>query len=78
MRESFKLITEDKQEIVVDFSIVKEDNVEKPYGIYSCIRGSRDDSAIAEERFFTYAEAIAAVDMLCRNEVTPCTLCDII
>ena len=78
MRESFSIVTEDDEEITVDFSIIKEDNAERPYGIYSCVRGRRDDSAIAEERFFTYAEAIAVVDMLCRNEVTPCVLCEFI
>ncbi len=78
MRETFSIITEDGDEITVDFSIVKDENAERPYGIYSCIRGDREDSSLAEQRFYTYGEALAIVDMLCRNEVTPCTLCDII
>lgn len=78
MRESFRIVTEDREELFVDFTIIKEDNVQKPYGIYACIRGDKNDSAFAKRRFFTYAEAIATVDMLCRYEVTPCTLCEII
>lgn len=78
MRKSFSFITEDGEEITVDYSIVKEEDAEKPYGIYACIRGDKDESAFAERRYFTYAEALAVVDMLCRYEVTPCTLCDII
>ncbi len=78
MRESFCVFTENGDEITVDFSIVKDEKAERPYGIYSYVRGNREDSALAEQRFYTYGEAVAVVDMLCRNEVTPCTLCDII
>ena len=78
MRESFSIITENGDEITVDFSIIKDENTEKPYGIYSCVRSDREDSAIAAHRFYTYGEALSVVDMLCRYEVTPCTLCDII
>ncbi len=78
MRESFSIITEDNEEITVDFSIVKEENAERPYGIYACIRDNEEEFSVAKQRFYTYGEALAVVDMLCRNEVTPCALCDII
>lgn len=77
MRESFKLVCENGKEIVVEFTVVKEDVAEKPYGISANIRGSVEKS-VATRRFYTYAEAVASIDMLCRNQVTPCTLCDVI
>ena len=79
MRESFKIQTENGKLLTVVFTIIKDTNSQKPYGIASKIlETGKDDIFIASHRFFTYAEAIATVDMLCRFQVMPCTLNDII
>lgn len=77
MRESFKLVCEDGKEIIVEFTVVRDAAAEKPYGISASISGSGENS-VAAQRFYTYAEAVASIDMLCRHQVTPCVLCDVI
>ena len=74
MRENFKFTTEYGDENTVKFTIVKDEDAERPYGISAVIC----ETGVASERYFTYAEAIAVIDMLCRYQVMPCTLCDII
>ena len=78
MRESFKFTTECGNENTVEFYVVKDEDAEIPYGISSRIRESDDKPTVASKRYFTYAETIAVIDMLCRHQVMPCTLCDII
>ena len=75
----YEIKTENGKTAKVELCITQREGREKPYGIYAAISdGITRDEAYANERFFTHAKAEAAVRMLCRGEVTPCTLCDII
>ena len=78
MRENFKFTTECGSENTVEFSVVKDEDAEMPYGISAKICETGEKPTVAHQRYFTYAEAIAVIDMLCRHQVMPCTLCDII
>ncbi|MGN1092956.1 MAG: DUF6514 family protein [Monoglobaceae bacterium] len=78
MRENFKFTTEYGDENTVKFTILKNEGAEKPYGISAVVCETGEKPTVAAERYFTYAEAIAVIDMLCRHQVMPCTLCDII
>lgn len=78
MRESFKFSAEDGNEYTVEFSVIKDEDDEMPYGISAKMIKFGEDVVSAPRRYFTYAEAIAVIDRLCRHQVMPCTLCDII
>ena len=78
-KTEYEIKTENEKTAKVELCITQREGRERPYGIYAVISdGITRDEAYANERFFTHAEAEAAVRMLCRGEVTPCTLCDII
>lgn len=75
----YKIKTEIGETATVEMHIIKKENSQKPFGIYARIVGGEEvEEAYAEERFYTYEEAVATINMLCKGEVTPCTLCDII
>ncbi len=76
MLNEFCFITEKGESAKVSFSIIKDEL----YGIESTIHiENRDlETVRAKNRFFTKAEAENTISMLCKNQVTPCTLCDII
>ena len=67
----YEIKTENGKTAKVELCITQREGREKPYGIYAVISdGITRDEAYANERFFTHAEAEAAVRMLCRGEVT--------
>lgn len=77
MKQSFLLVTEDGEEKCVHYEIVRTDG-ERSYGICAFIEGEETEAETALGRFYTLDEAKAVMNMLCKNKVTPCTLCDII
>ncbi len=79
MKASYTILTETGRDARVEFSVVKDDIAEKPFGIFATyISGDDSDEAYAKHRFFTQEEAIRTIEYLCQHKVTPCTLLDII
>lgn len=78
MNYQFKDI--DGEQNLVEMEILYCESSDKPYGIKAKIfrDGELQETAEAKERFYTLAEAEKTMKMLCRFQVTPCTLCDII
>ena len=75
---TFKMLTEDGNELCVDFKITQSECGDKPYGIAAYNATDSRDCAKAECRFYTYEEAEKCAEMLVKYQVTPCTLCDIL
>ncbi len=80
MSASYILKTESGNSVAVSFSVTKNNNEEKPYGICAILEGDdgQSDKACADCRFITYDEAQKTIELLCKHQVTPCTLCDIL
>lgn len=77
----YRFITEDGEEATVKFGITENvaDQSGKVYGISAELNVANIvENAEAKNRFYTYEEARLTIDMLCRHQVTPCTLCDVI
>ncbi len=71
---------EDGETCRVEYTVL---DAEKPgwrYGIRARLfrKGNPVETAEATERFLTRTEAEQTMKMLCRYQVTPCTLCDVI
>ncbi|MBO5364684.1 MAG: hypothetical protein J6A56_04400 [Clostridia bacterium] len=64
----------------VRFTVLEETEGFRRYGIRAEIfrQGAFQESTEAPGRFLTCAEAEQTIEMLCRFQVTPCTLCDVI
>ena len=78
---NIKLLTEDGENAVVEFEITENAGAEdRCFGISATmtIDGSIAERSAVEERFFTRDEAEKTVAMLCKYQVTPCTLCDVL
>lgn len=78
---NIKLLTEDGENAVVEFEITENaDAKDRCFGISATmtIDGSIAERSAVEERFFTRDEAEKTVAMLCKYQVTPCTLCDVL
>lgn len=80
MSASYILKTESGSSATVSFSVTENKNEEKPYGICAVLKGDdgRSDTVCADSRFITYDEAQKTIELLCKHQVTPCTLCDIL
>ncbi len=80
MGKYFDFQDEEKEWCRVRFEVLKSESQPRPYGIGGEIwRGeSCVERAEATNRFLTREEAEQTMEMLCRFQVTPCTLCDII
>ena len=78
MNYQFKDI--DGEENQVEMEILHSEDSHRPYGIKARIfrNGELQEVAEAKERFYSITEAEKTMEMLCRFQVTPCTLCDII
>ena len=63
----------------IDFFVITDHSAERPYGIGAKIcTNAGCEEAYAEHKFFTYDEAVKAAEYLCKHQVTPCTLCDVL
>lgn len=80
MSSGYILETESGVSAEVTFSVTENNDSTKPYGVYASLttKDGKSDEAYAACRFFTYEEAQKAIELLCKHQVTPCTLCDII
>ena len=80
MGRFFDFEGEDGVRYRVIFEVLEAARGERRYGIRAKIFQDEIlvDQAEAQNRFFTREEAMKAVSALCRFQVTPCTLCDII
>ncbi len=80
MQKSFTFTDIDGIDCKVEFEIVKQDDMLRPFGVCGSLWQGEHcvETVKAEHRYFTLAEAETAVDMLCRLQVTPCTLDDVI
>ena len=81
MKDKFIFVDIEGEENTVTFEIVETDSEYRRYGISTRQinqSGQIVDSAVAKERFITKAEAEAVTEMLCKCQVMPCTLCDVI
>ncbi len=80
MGNTFDFRDEEGECYRVSFTILEEDEGLFRYGIRSEIfrQGISKDCTEVAGRFLTRAEAEKTVEMLCRFQVTPCTLCDVI
>ena len=73
-----KTVTKDT-EAGISYSVIlaKDENADRPFGIYAVMDGDEDDFSIAENLFFTEAEAIECCKWLACNNVYPVTLKDV-
>lgn len=82
MKKQCTVILETGEEAEVIFNVTGDEPSAsgRVYGISAILKVDGRDiySETAENRFFTYKEAESAIEMLCANQVTPCTLCDIL
>ncbi len=80
MGKFFDFQSEEGESYQVRFEILEDRKATRPYGIRAEIfrEGILVEGADAPERFLTRAEVNETIEMLCRFQVTPCTLCDII
>lgn len=75
----YKLTTENGVPVTVELFVTQLSGRERPFGIGAKIyqRGSCEEACV-QERFFTRGEALAALNMLSRCQITPCTLRDVL
>ncbi len=80
MGRFFDFQSEEGETYRVGFRILEKDGAARRYGIRAELfrEGILLEETEVSERFFTREEAEQTVDMLCRFQVTPCTLCDIV
>ncbi|MBE5040122.1 DUF6514 family protein [Ructibacterium gallinarum] len=80
MKTTYEVTDTEGIQYTVKLEMIHDGNEFYPYGIRASIfqNDSLTESAEAKARFLTPDEAQAAMEMLCRFQVTPCTLCDVI
>lgn len=79
MKKSCILHLENDRSAKIDYFIITDHNAERPYGIGAKILTDEGyEEEHAKHRFFTYGEAVKTAEFLCRHQVTPCTLCEIL
>lgn len=80
MGKSYEFQDEEGESYRVSFGLLETAGKVRRYGIRAEISGGgkKGEAAEAKERFITKDEAEETMEMLCRFQVTPCTLCDII
>ncbi len=82
MQTLYQVVTEDEKTLEVKLQIIKNEFSPngRQYGILATLisNGITAESETAENKFFTYEEAVKVIDMLRRYQVTPCTLKDIL
>ncbi|MBQ3573956.1 MAG: hypothetical protein IJA16_05100 [Clostridia bacterium] len=63
----------------IDFFVITDHGAERPYGIGAKMLTDKGcEEEYARNRFFTYEEAVKTAEFLCKHQVTPCTLCEIL
>ena len=79
---SYVFATEKGDEAEVVFDIIKSSDylTKKIYGISATISvdGIVTETKTVSDKFFTFDEAKECIKMLCRYQVTPCTLTDVL
>lgn len=80
MKQSFCLTGEDGQNYQITFTVIHTEDECRCYGIRACMETGGEVIRQEEEtaRFITLAEAEAVVKMLCRYQVMPCSLHDVL
>ncbi len=82
MMNSYVFATEKGDEAEVVFDIIKSDSSlnGKIYGISATItvNGVETETRTVSDKFFTRDEAAENIKMLCKYQVTPCTLADVL
>lgn len=78
--KGFDFCDEEDQLYRVQFEVLEDGGNRRPYGIGATIYadGKQIETTKARNRFFTRTEAEENIKMLCKFQVTPCTLRDII
>ena len=73
-----KTVTKDT-EAGISYSVIcsKDEDAERPFGILAIMDSDEEDFSVAENLFFTEAEAIECCKWLARNNVYPVTLKDV-
>lgn len=80
MLTKFTFITEDNRKGEVEFSVTKNTHSERCYGIRAVmlIDGIEAETENADNIYFTEKETEHVIDMLCRHQALPSTVCDIL
>ena len=81
MMTEFSICTEDGKEARVVYTVVEDEanEIGMRYGITAVmeIDGKKTDEYRTKQSFFTYTEAERMSEAMCRHNVMPCTLVDI-
>lgn len=80
MKQEFTFTDIDGERHTVEFEAIRADAEFRTYGIRAVMHqcGRIEESAEVSERFITPEETRATIDMLCKCQVMPCTLRDVI
>ncbi len=79
MNASCVLTLESGKSAKIDFFVITDHSAERPYGIGAKMLTDKGyEEEYAKHRFFTYEEAVKTAEFLCRHQVTPCALCDVL
>lgn len=80
MQKKFMFVTEEEREAVVEYKVTESTDSDRSYGIAAEVKSEGETLEYEEvgNIFFTYEEAERVTDILCRYEVTPCALRDVI
>lgn len=79
MNTSYTLVLENGKTATITFSVTNDETADKPFGIAAIIHSPDEiEESVANCRFFTYDEAVETIRYLCKHQVTPCALCDIL
>jgi len=80
MKQGFTFADEEGAFHSVEFSLLQDEGEIRTYGIQAQMKkdGVEEESASVKERFITREEAEATIQMLCKYQVMPCTLKDVI
>ncbi len=80
MTTNFSFISEYAENGQVEFSIMQTESDEQCYGIKAVLTldGREAEVEAVECKYFTLCEAEQVIEMLCRHQVMPGTLCDIL
>lgn len=76
----FSFTTEDNEDGQVEFSVTRNENKEQCYGIKAMlfINGKISETETVDNIYFTLCETERVIEMLCRHQALPGTLCDIL
>lgn len=78
----FSIANEYGETLAVSYEVVcgEENEIGMKYGISAMLTvdGEEKDRYITGQRFFTYTEAKLMAEVMCRHNVLPCTIADIL